>query len=444
MNHELNQEITYTSLIRFTMPSIIMMVVMSLYTVVDGTFVSNFAGTDAFSAVNIIYPLSSITIALGTMFGSGMAAIVSRKLGEGKAQEANELLSFIIVFTIILGIGFSILCFIFIDPIIQLLGANEAIFAYCKAYALPLIFFFTANILQFQFQSLFIANGKPKLGLYSTIAGGLCNVILDYVFIVVLDMGISGAALATGIGYMLPSLFGIYYFSKHKEASLHFTKPKKHWSMLLQAAINGSSEMVSYLSASVTTFLFNIIMMNLIGSDGVAAIAILLYLDFILIAISLGFALGSAPLISYNYGSGNVERLKKLFRISMQLCVATGILMSVGTFLCSHQLAAIFAPVESNVYTLATAGLHIYAFSYLFKGLNIFSSAFFTAFGNGAVSAAISFLRTLVFLVASLLGLSYLFGVDGVWFSVPVAELLAAIVSLYFLIRYRKTYHYTS
>ena len=367
----LERKITVPSILKFALPSMVMMVVMSLYTVVDGMFVSRLVGTDAFSAVNIVYPLLSFVIALGTMFGTGITAIVSRKLGEGKQREANENVTFITLFAVGLGIVITVLSFIFLERLIYMLGADEDIYAYCYAYAFPLLFFQPANILQLEFQSLFVANGKPHIGLTVTVAGGLANVILDYVFIGVFHMGIAGAAVATGIGYCIPAFFSVFYFTFNRKAQLHFVKPKADWRVLLTSMTNGSSEMVSNLSGSITTFLFNIIMMRLVGNEGVAAISILLYLDFVLIAISLGYSMGVAPLFSYNYGGGNVAKLRKLYKISIGFCMGVGAVMTVGTLLFSGNLAAVFARRGSQVYELATAGLLVYAFGYLFKGFNI-------------------------------------------------------------------------
>ena len=422
----LERKITIPSILKFALPSMVMMVVMSLYTVVDGMFVSRLVGTDAFSAVNIVYPLLSFVIALGTMFGTGITAIVSRKLGEGKQQEANENVTFITLFAVGLGIVITILSFVFLEKIIYMLGANEDIYAYCYAYAFPLLIFQPANILQLEFQSLFVANGKPHIGLTVTVAGGLANVILDYVF----------------IGYCIPAFFSIFYFTFNRKAQLHFVKPKMDWRVLLNSMTNGSSEMVSNLSGSITTFLFNIIMMRLVGNEGVAAISILLYLDFVLIAISLGYSMGVAPLFSYNYGGGHVQKLRKLYKISVGFCMGVGVVMTVGTLLFSGTLASVFAERGSRVYELATAGLMVYAFGYLFKGYNIFSSAMFTAFGDGKVSAILSFMRTLVFLVAFLIGFSVLFGVNGVWSASLAAEFMAFALAVFYTIKKKSAYHY--
>lgn len=442
MNHNLPRKITACTVLKFAFPSIVMMVVMSLYTVVDGTFISRLVGTDAFSAVNIMYPMLSFTIGLGTMFGSGITAIVAKKLGEGKQREANENFTMIIAVTIVLGLVLSLVCFCFLDTLIMLLGANDVVFGYCKAYATPLIFFFFANILQFQFQNLYIANGKPKIGLLLTCIGGVTNIILDYLFIAVFGWGISGAAIATGIGYTIPAIYGLIYFGVQRTGMLYFVRPSWNLKVLIQTMTNGSSEMVSYLSTSITTLLFNIIMMKLLGQDGVAAIAILLYLDFILVAINMGYSIGVAPLISFHHGADNQENVRKLIHLSMKFCLGIGVCMTISTIVCAKPLVMIFTDPSSSVFALAQGGLCIYALGYLCKGVNIFASAMFTAFGNGVVSATISFMRTLVFLVVSLLLLSHFFGVQGVWVATPIAELLALMLSLVLLFRYRNVYQY--
>lgn len=442
MANTLKMRITTASVLRFALPSIIMMVVMSLYTVVDGVFVAALIGTDAFSAVNIMYPLFSIVIALGTMFGTGAVALVARKLGEGKQREANQNLTFIVLVSIALGAAISLVSFVFLERIILILGADRDTFRYCYEYAFPLLLFLPASILQLAFQYFFVANGKPNIGLITTVAGGLANIVLDYVFIKFFHMGISGAAVATGIGYCIPSFYGIWFFTVKRKADLHFVWPRIDCRALAEAVINGSSEMVNYISTSVTTFLFNIIMMGFAGSDGVAAIAVLLYLDFVLIAVSLGYSLGVAPLFSFNYGSADTGKLRELFRISILFCVVVGIGVTAGTMFFSGALTAVFAPRDSEVYLLAEAGLRIFAVGYLFKGFNVFASALFTALSNGLISAVISFMRTLVFLAASLLGLTAIFGLKGVWYASPVAEGLAFILSLFLVERFRRKYHY--
>ena len=444
MKHTMEHEITPVFLLRFTLPSIIMMVVLSLYTVADGVLVSYFVGTEAFSAINVVYPLMSIVVALGTMFGTGTTAIVSRKLGEGDRQGANELFSFVIAVTVGIGLVLGALLLLFLKPVIWLLGANEALFPYCYQYAMPMLCFLPMSILQIQFQSLIVAAGKPQLGLCMTIISGVTNILLDSVFMGVFHWGIAGAAVATGIGFCIPAVFGLCYFRWNQKAAFRLIRPVSHWRQLAAAAANGSSEMVSYLSESVTTFLFNVTMMRLMGQQGVAAVAIVLYVDFVLVAISLGYAMEVAPLISYNYGKGDARNIRKIFHISLISCAVIGVSMTLGTHGLGGRLAAFFAPVGSPIYRLAVTGMGYYGLSYLMKGTNLFASALFTAFGNGRVSAALSFLRTLVFLAGSILTMAALFGVIGVWCAAPMAETLALSVSLFCIVRYRDVYPYTS
>lgn len=444
MKHAMDHKITPAFLLRFTLPSIVMMIVLSMYTVVDGTLVAHIIGTEAFSSINVVYPLMGVIVALGTMFGTGTTAIVSRKLGEGDQKSANEIFSFVIAVTVVIGIVLAALMLIFLRPLIRLLGANDVLFPYCYGYAFPIACFLPMSMLQIQFQTLIVAAGKPNLGLILTIGSGIVNIVLDILFMGVFGWGISGAAIATGIGFCIPAVFGLCFFRFHPKAAFRLVRPTQNWKVLLQAAANGSSEMVSYLSESLTTLLFNLTMMRLVGQDGVAAVAIVLYLDFILVAVSLGYAMGVAPLISYNYGKADHANIRKIFRLSLALCAGVGMCMTLGTQLFAGSLAQIFAPVGSTVYLMAVSGLHCYGVSYLCKGCNIFASSLFTAFGNGRISAFLSFFRTLLFLSGSILIMAALFGVTGVWFAAPVAELLALCMSLGCMWRFRKVYPYGS
>lgn len=441
MSNTLSRRITLPFLLKFTLPSIIVMVFTALYTIVDGFFVSNFVNTDALSAVNIVYPIINVVYAIGLMFGTGLTAIVARKMGEGKREEACRVFSFVSLCAALFGVVLTAVSFFFLDGLIGLLGSNDALYGYCRDYLLTILGFFPFSILQLVFQNMMVADGRPGLGLLTSLTGGIANMILDYVFIVPCGMGIAGAALATGIGYCIPTVAGLIYFSvNHK--GVRFVKPLPQWKALLRSVTNGSSEMVSNLSISVTTFLFNIIMMRTLGQDGVAAITIVLYMDFLLVSINLGYSMGVAPLISYNYGAQNHEKLKKLFRMSMVLLTAFSVLVTAGAMLFPGPLASIFAKPGTDVFRFAVTGLTIYSVSYLFKGYNIFSSAMFTAFSDGKTSAILSFLRTFLFLVACTLGMTALFGADGVWLAAPAAELLALAVTVFCFIKYRRVYHY--
>lgn len=442
MDHSLNQKITVGSIFKFTLPSIIMMIFMSLYTMVDGVFVSRLINTDALSAVNIAYPLISIFVAIGTMFGTGLTAIVAKKIGEGKKQEARENFSFVLIVAVFIGIILCLICQFFVKDIVNILGANDVIYPYALDYLSTLLWFSPISIIQLAYQYLFVANGKSKIGLIVTILGGIANIVLDYVFISIFGMGIKGAAIATGIGYSIPAIYGTIYFIVKRHLNIYFVKPKKDLNVLLKSMTNGSSEMVTNLAMSITTFLYNLVMVRTLGQDGVAAITMVLYMDFLLVAISLGYSMGVAPLISYNYGCQNNKKLKKIFKISIIFSVVLGVTTTVLTTLFAEQLIGLFTKKGEYVFDLAVSGLYLYAIGYIFKGVNIFSSAMFTAFSNGKISAILSFTRTLVFLVITILGLGYLFGVTGVWSAVSVTEFLSILLSAFFLIRYKDKYNY--
>ena len=442
MENNLDFEINFPSIMKFTMPSMIMMFIMSIYTIVDGVFVAALIGTDAFSAVNIIYPAMSLNIGIGTMFGTGITAIVSRKLGENREKEANEDFTFVMICAFLIGILFSAICLIFIKPIIYMLGANEEIYEYCYEYALPLFLFFGAQIPQIICQDIYVADGKPAMGLVVTIIGGVINAAFDYIFIAVFKLGIAGAAIATGLGCLVPAIFGIIYFALNRNGNVMFVKPKKKWKILLYSSLNGSSEMVNNFSVGITTLLFNVIMMHFAGQNGVAAISILLYLDFILIALNLGYSLGAAPLFSFNYGKKNDKKIKQLFSLSTKMSIIFGVIIMVSAIVFSPQLTSVFAKKGTEVYEMAVVGMKIYAISYIFKGFNVFSSAMFTAFENGKVSAILSFMRTLVLLSFAIVVMAYIWGVTGIWLSTPLAEGLALLMAVYYIVKNKDKYKY--
>ncbi len=442
MNNSLQKDFNFTSLIKFSLPTVAMMVFMSMYSTVDGAFVSKFINTNALSALNIAYPLFNGVIAIGVMLGAGGSALIAKKMGEGKLEEARQDFSLIVYTGIAIGLTLTIVGAVFMKPMLHFLGANEALMGYCYDYAFTLLLFTVPTILQMIFQYLFITAGNPHLGLVLIIAGGCMNIVLDYVFIVPLNMGISGAALATGIGILIPSLVGLVYFSFNKKSPLYFVKTKLQLPVLSHSCTNGSSEMVTELSNAVITFLYNAIMLKYIGEDGVAAITILLYVDFMLKAVFLGFSMGVSPIISYNYGSQNTEQIKKIFKYCLSFIMACSGIIYASSIIFAPYLTAIFAPKRSNVYNLAIGGFMLYNISFLFSGFNIFSSALFTAFSNGKVSAVISFFRTFLFLSAGLLLLPSLVGIRGAWMAVTVSEGMSLIMSLSFLFKYRTKYQY--
>lgn len=442
MKNPLAKKYTAFGLLRFTLPTIVMMVFMSLYTMVDGVFVSRFIGTTALSAVNIVFPVVSLVVAVGVMLATGASAVVATKMGEGKNRRAMENFTFITLVAIAAGLLILAAGQLFLAPLLRVLGANADVWQYCWDYARMLLWFTPLAILQMVFQYFFVVAGKPGLGLAATVAGGVANIALDWAFIVPGGMGVAGAALATGIGYAIPALFGLFYFAFKRGGSLRFVRPKWDGPALLHSCTNGASEMVTNLSMAVTTLLFNQLMMRYLGPDGVAAITIVLYAQYLLTSIFLGYSSGVGPLISYNHGSGDTDTLKRLFKISMGFILLTSLAVFALSLLLRHQIVSVFAPAGGPVYALAIHGFLLFSLCYLFMGLNIFSSALFTALSNGKVSAIISFLRTFVLLVAFLLLLPLAWGVDGIWLAIPLAELAGVLISLGFLAGKRRVYQY--
>lgn len=331
---------------------------------------------------------------------------------------------------------------LFIEPLIYMLGATPSLYDYCYDYLFILVLSAPLSVFQMLFQSFFVTAGKPHLGLTLTVLGGAANIILDYVFIVLCGFGVSGAALATSIGYSIPGLFGLVYFAVNRKGTLYFVKPVFRWRVLLNCCINGSSEMVNNLAVAVTTFLFNILMLKYAGESGVAAITIVLYAQFLMTSAFMGFSSGIAPVVSFNYGSRNVRQLKKIFKISVWVIAVVSAAVFMIAETCSDVVIMVFTPAGSEVFELTKYGFAIFSFSFLCTGMNIFASALFTAFSNGKVSAILSFLRTFVFLTACLLFLPQFLGVDGIWLAVPIAEALALFVSVYYLVRFKKVYQY--
>ena len=442
MNNNLAKNFTIKSLLKFTAPTIIMLVFMSLYQMVDGVFVSNVVGENALSALNIVYPIPSIIIAISIMLATGGSAIVAKNMGEGKLKEAKQNFSMIIYTGLSIGVVCSIIGMIFIKPIIWGLGATDILYQYCYDYLLILILFCPVAILQMLFQIFLVTAGKPHLGLALTVIGGLSNILLDYLFIVQMQIGVRGAAIGTIIGYAIPAIVGFIYFIVNRKGTLYLVKPRFRLQILVQTCLNGSSEMVTNLAVAITTLLFNKIMLKYMGENGVAAITIVLYAQFLLTSIFMGFSSGVAPIFSYNYGNGNHKQTKKLFKMSMTLIIIFSVLMFVMAILLAKPVISVFTSRDSAIFDITYHGFLLFAISYLYTGVNIFASSMFTAFSNGKVSAIISFLRTFVFLIASLILFPFIIGSDGIWLSVPLAEILSLGVSLFYIIRNRNIYHY--
>ena len=442
MRIQLSDHFTYKKLIRFVMPSIIMMIFTSIYGVVDGLFVSNYVGKTAFAAVNLIMPFLMGISALGFMIGTGGSAIVAKALGEGKTVKANEYFSMMVWVTVIGGIFFALTGFFCLRPIAAALGAKGILLDNCVLYGRILLVSLTPFMLQNVFQSFFVTAEKPKLGLYTIIAAGVSNMILDFLYIAVFHWGLAGAALATATSEFIGGLFPIFYFARKNNSLLRLGKLHFDGHILLKACTNGSSELMTSLSTSVVNALYNFQLMRFAGEDGVAAYGTIMYVNFIFVAIFLGYSIGSAPIIGYNYGAGKHAELKNMLRMSLRLVGIWGIALVILSQFMASPLAAIFVGYDRELSLLTCRGFRIYALTFLVNGFNIFGSSFFTALSNGAVSAIISFLRTLVFQVAALLLLPVIFGIDGIWSAVLVSELLTLVLTIWFLIRKRAVYHY--
>ena len=441
MENLLEKKVTLTSLIKYTLPTVIMMMFFSLYTIVDGMFISRFVGANALSSTNIVYPVINILIGIGVMFATGGSAIVAKTMGENKNEEAREYFTLITISTIIVGIVVEIICIIFINDIIYALGSTKSLFFYCKEYLFFMIIFTPFIILKLYFDYFLVTAGVPNLGLLSSVAGGILNIVLDYVFIVQLNMGVKGAALATCIGYVLPSIVGVIYFF-NKNNLLHFVRPKFNFKIISRSCSNGMSEMVTQISSGLTTFLFNIVMIKFLGEEGVAAITIMLYMQFLLNAAYLGFTSGVSPRISYNYGRQDENQVGNLFKYSIIIISAFGVITFIMSRAMSEILISLFATKGSTLFEISHNGFMIFSISFLVAGINIFGSGMFTAFSNGKISAILSLLRTFIFFLMGIFVLPRVMGVDGVWLVVPFAEVATMIVSLIFMYKYKKEYLY--
>lgn len=430
----LAQDFNIKSLLRFALPTIIMMIFMGIYTVADTIFVARLVNTDALCAMNIVCPAINLIVGFGTMLATGGSAIIARKMGAGEEKRASCDFTFIVCAGMAFGLLISFLGIVFIDYIILGLGASRLLFPYCKEYLFVILLFTPASILQVLFQNLIITAGHPDFGMVLSIGAGGANILLDYIFMVPLQMGIRGSALGTGIGYLIPTLAGLCFFDG-KKGSLKFRKPQMDFSILTESCSNGFSEMVSQMATAVTTFFFNVIMMKWLGENGVGAITIMIYAQFMLSTLYIGFSMGVAPVISYNYGLGDRLRLKKIFKICISFIMAASVIIFVCSMILGTPLVSIFSAEGTPVYDIARRGFRIFPFGFLFCGMNIFASAFFTALSNGRVSAIISSLRTFVLIVFFLIALPPLLGEIGVWLAVPLSEFITMFVSMAFIVK---------
>lgn len=441
-NIQLSDHFTYNKLLRFTFPTVIMMVFTSIYGVVDGFFVSNFAGKTPFAAINLVMPFVMILGGMGFMIGTGGTALVSLVLGEGNREKANRYFSMLIYLTLILGIILSAAGIIFMRPAATFLGATPEMMTDCVLYGRIVISFTTAFMLQNVFQSFLIAAERPKLGLAVTVAAGLVNMFLDALFVGAFRWGVSGAALATGLSQCVGGILPLIYFISPNTSLLRLVRTRLELKPLLSACINGSSELMSNISTSIVSIIYNFQLLKYVGENGVSAYGVLMYVQFIFIAIFIGYSIGSAPIISYHYGGGNHTELQNMLKKSCILTGTAGVVLTASAFLLASPLAKIFVGYDADLFELTSHAFRLFAFSFLLAGFNIFISSFFTALNNGAISAAISFMRTLIFQTASVLILPIFLDIDGIWWAITVAEVCACILSGGFLFAKRGKYHY--
>lgn len=438
----LAQNFNWRKLIRFSLPTILMMVSLSLYTTVDGIMVSQLISEKGLAAVNLVYPVVSLILASSLMLSSGSNAIIAYLLGEGKAQEAREKLTTTYLFGLTFAALIMAIGLIFIKPILLGLGTSDELMIYALPYLKTMLYFTPFVFLQIFTQTFMVTEGKPILGLVLSILSGVINIGLDYFFMGVWDLGITGAALATGIGYMVTGLYGFFYFLIYPKAGLRFSKPTGDLVFLIKTMTNGASEMVNNVSIAFTTFLFNVTMIRLLGNEGVVAITIILYVQFIQMAIYFGYAQGVSPIISFKYGSEDREGLKGLIRKSFIFVFASSLGVILFSFILASPVIALFVEKGTSVFYLTKQGFLITLFAYVFMGANVFMSAMFTALGNGRVSALLSFMRTFVFIVGALVLLPNVFGVTGVWIAAPISEALAFVISWLAYVRGKNRYGY--
>ncbi len=431
MNIQISDRFTYKKLIQFTVPSIFMMIITSVYGVVDGLFVSNFVGKDAFSSLNLIMPFVMIFSAFSFMLGTGGCALVAKLLGEGKREKANEVFSMLVVTLMIGAVVFATIGIAFIEPISILLGATPNLLADCVTYGTILLIALPGFMLQTTFQTFVVVADKPNMGLQLSILSGVVNVVLDYLLMVVFDWGIAGAAWATGISQILGGVLPLIYFlSKANDSRLKLVKFKWDLRALLRSGVNGSSEMMTNISLSLVNMLYNLQLMRYLGADGVSAYGIIMYISFIFSGVFIGYTIGVSPIVSYHYGADNKDELRSLLKKSVVLLLSTAFVLTIVAEVFSPQLAGIFVGYDADLWALSITALRLYSLSYLISNLNIFASAFFTALNNGVVSGLISFLRTLLFQAAMILWLPLVLGIDGIWLAVVFAELLCLLVTV--------------
>ena len=443
MTIQLSEHFTYKKIFRFALPSIVMMVFTSIYGVVDGTFVSNFVGKTPFAAVNLVWPFLMILGAFGFMIGTGGSALVAKTLGENKKEDANRYFTMLIILVVILGVLLTIIGLIVLRPLSSALGASGQMLEDCVTYGRTLMIFNTAFMLQSVFQSLFITAEKPRLGLIMTVAAGLTNMVLDALFIAVFKWGLVGAALASGLSQCIGGILPLIYFlSSKNDTPLKFVKTKMEGKVLLKACANGASELMTTVSSSLVSMLYNFQLMRLAGQNGIAAYGAVMYVEFAFIAVFIGYSIGTAPIVSYHYGSENHNEVKNMLQKSFKIMSILGITMMVLAQILASPLAKVFVGYDKQLFDMTVHGFRLFSFYFILAGINIYASSFFTALNNGMISAIISFSRTLGFETLAVIILPIFLQLDGVWLAITVAEICAFVISISFLIAKKEKYHY--
>lgn len=440
--NQFSQHFTYGKLLKHSISPIIMMIFTSIYGVVDGLFLSNFAGKTAFAAVNFILPYLMLFGGIGFMFGTGGSALIAKTLGEGKNKKANEIFSSMFEVSLLCGISFMIIGLLLLKPVAIALGAEEQLLQDCLIYGRIYLLGVPACIIQFEFQNLYTTAGKPKLGLYATIASGVANIVLDAIFVAGFSLGLAGAAFATIISQWVGGIIPMIYFGMKNSSMLRFVKTKFDMESLLKICCNGFSEVVNNISISVVGMFYNVQLLKYGGDDGLAVYGILMYVGFLFTAIFWGYIVGVSPLISYQYGAENTKELKSLVRKSLVIMGFASTVMFLSAEIFARPISEIFVSYDKGLMDMTLRGFFIFSFNFLFAGYSIFGSSFFTALNNGVISALLSFLRTFVFQIAAILILPLIWGLDGIWVSLVASELLTTLVSFFFIILRRKKYQY--
>lgn len=442
MKIQLSDHFTYRRLLRFTLPSIMMMIFTSIYGVVDGIFVSNFVGKTAFAAVNLIMPYLMVFGTLGFMVGTGGTALIAKTMGMGDREKANELFSMLTLVCVVGGLVLTAVSMIFLRPVAIWMGAQGQMLSDCVTYGMIVQTASTAYVIQYAFQSFCVTAEKPNLSLAMTVAAGVCNIVLDALFVIVFRWGLVGAAVATAIAQFLGAIIPLVYFAKPNPSLLRLGKFRFDGRALLRTFTNGSSELMSNLSMSLVGMLYNIQLMQYAGEDGIAAYGVIMYVNFIFLSVFIGFAIGTAPIIGYNYGADNRAEQKNIFRKSLVILSLVSLAMTLAGEILARPLSSVFVGYDNALCDMTARGFRIYALSFLLCGFNIYGSSMFTALNNGLVSAVISFVRTLVCQVAAVMLLPLVWELDGIWFAIVAAELTALLLTGAFLVKHRHRYHY--